>query len=88
MVVASTAAAELQEEDEEEEDEEVDMEEDCSTKDLVPQKAAALWATVPVAPGFWAVGPSDKVTGRGLATPSRAWGTALPYRWRQQPQLR
>ena len=61
MVVASTATAELMErrmkKRKKKEDKEVDVGEDSSTEDLVPQHVLALQATVPVVPGFWASGP-------------------------------
>ena len=52
------------------------MEEGCSTEDLVPKQAPAPLAVIPVAARFWAMGPSDEVAGRGLATSLRAKGKA------------
>ena len=77
IAVVSAAIMELIEEDEEEEekdDKKSDAAENSSTEHLVPQKVPAPWATVPMAPGFWAWRSSDEVTERGLATSSRAWG--------------
>ena len=68
------AVAELIKEDEQEEEDKEDPWEGSSTEDLVPQQALALWATISVVPGFWAVGPSDEVAKRGPATNSTAQG--------------
>ena len=45
-----------------------------STAELALKQALAPQATMPMAPLFWAVGPSDQVARRGLATSSRAQG--------------
>ena len=52
------------------------MREGSSTVDLEPNQALALWATMPVVPRFWVVGPSDQVARRGLAYSLRARGKA------------
>ena len=72
VAAVSKAAVEPIEEDKEKENEEVDLEKDSSTKDLAHQQVPVPQATMPIAPGFWASGPSDKVARRGPATSLKA----------------
>ena len=74
MAVASKAMVEQIEKDGEEENKGADMGESSSTADLVPRQALAPWVTMPVAPRFWAVGPSVQLARRGLDGSLRAQG--------------
>ena len=65
VVAASAAVIEWMEDNKEgeEDEEEENMEDGFSTEDLASKQAPAWLATVPMAPVFWAAGPSDKVAG-------------------------
>ena len=62
--------------DVEEVDQEAYVGEAPPTQDLVPEQVSVPWENLPVAPGFWAGGPSNQVARREPATSSRARGKA------------
>ena len=62
------------EEDVEEADEEMDMGEAPPTRELVPEQALVLPATVLAASGIWVGGPSGQVARQGPATSERTRG--------------
>ena len=68
-----TAAANVATEEAEEEEKE---EEGSLTEELAPaeKQAPKPQVALPVAPEFWAMGPSGEVAGHGLAISKRAWG--------------
>ena len=75
-VVASATAVDQMRGDEKEEDKGEGMEQaigncSCSTKDLAPKQVPAPQVTMPVAPKFWAVGPSVRMARGGCPLAQR-----------------